>query len=165
MNIKEGLRRIFLSLVILALGIRFVFFVLDGFIIDGAKFENKVIVKSLNTNKQVQLYDFAKEYTNYYYEKHYIPDTKCYPYKQICTINNVTKLKQGLNDFEFETIDDGSFKYHTEKIKLEMPSRFQYFIWQVFDFLCICFWAILAWGIYLLAEKTLIWIFAGFKKV
>ena len=49
-------------------------------------------------------------------------------------------------------------------LTVEMPSRLQYFTWQVLDFLLIFGVALLVWGLYLGIEKILVWIFAGFKK-
>ena len=154
LNYIEGFRRI--VLVIIGFGVLCALFcyVCGGFILDTSRFENNVKIKSLRTTYEENIRSFAKDFTNFKNENYYYPAINCKPYKQECQIDKE----------EFLIFKNGENKFLETKIKVEMPSRLQYFTWQVLDFLLIFGLAFLAWALYLAIEMILVWIFAGFKS-
>ena len=155
LNYIEGFRRI--VLVIIGFGVLCALFcyVCGGFIFDTDKFSNNANVKSIKTQKKITI----KEFNNKYINHDTLGYVKCSPYKQQCNIDNFQIVKAN-EEITLENVDT------KEKLELrfEMPSRLQYFTWQVLDFLLIFGVALLVWGLYLSVERILVWIFAGFKK-
>ena len=162
-NFKKGLRRIVITVICLIFAISIVSYCANGCIIDKYKFSDNVYIKSLQTEKQVKLIEFAKAYIDspsvmgWWYE-----DIICNPYKQKCALNEKNYIFENNKKYNLSEINN-NFKKDTFFTVL-MPSRIQYFFWQFFDFLLIIGISILFYSIYLLIEYVVCWIIKGFKN-
>lgn len=160
-NFKTGLRRIVLTLIGFGVLCALIGYCTNGLIFDDWKFISNVKFVDKSNKEEIEFYDFLHmDYIVNSYNPIYISDYKCYPYKQICRAkNDVIGEFENNNKIEIENSGEPKRTY-----TVKMPSKFQYFMWQVQDFLLIFLIASLIYGIYLLFEKIVIWIFKGFKS-
>lgn len=155
LNYIEGFRRIVLVIIGLSVLCALFCYVCTGFIFDTNKFKQNVRISSDKSQKEITIDQFNSSYIN---PDNYYSKISCYPYKQTCKISGFDMVLESEMELEFE------YKNLKTLLKIHMPSRLQYFTWQVLDFLLIFGVALLVWGLYLGIEKILVWIFAGFKK-
>ena len=157
LNYIEDFRRI--VLVIIGIGVLCALFVylLNGCIFDSSNFENNVYMKSSKTNNEITIREFKNKYVD---SENYYSGIKCFPYKQECKIGNFDISIRAKDVLELQN----STTKEKINIEIKMPSRIQYFTWQVLDLLLIFGLAFLAWALYLAIEMILVWIFAGFKS-
>ena len=114
-------------------------------------------MKSSKTNNEITIREFKNKYVD---SENYYSGIKCFPYKQECKIHNFDISIRAKDVLELEN----SITKEKIDIAIKMPTRFQYFVWQVLDFLLIFGIALLVWCLYLSIERILVWIFAGFKS-
>ena len=157
LNYIEGFRRIVLVVIGIGVLCALCVYLLNGCIFDSSNFENNVYMKSSKTNNEITIREFKDEYVD---SENYYSGIKCFPYKQECKIDNFDISIRAKDVLELEN----SITKEKIDIAIKMPTRFQYFVWQVLDFLLIFGIALLVWCIYLSIERILVWIFAGFKS-
>lgn len=164
-SLKYGLRRLIVTLILLATFIVLVAYIKNGFIFDAVKFKDNIIIKSEQTQKELSIKEFYNTYLSdnnsilgniLFYSK-----IKCNPYKQICKIENIDYIFENQKSFSFNIIDNSFKKENTGR--LIMPSSFQYLSWQIIDLCKILFGAILIFVLYLIIEFTFCWIITGFN--
>lgn len=172
-NFKQGARRLVLAFIGFCVICALFFYFIGGCIFDN-DFIGKVTVTDTKYNITENLQDFANEFLretngNYIWST----DFKCYPYKQYCIFNDYKFIAHKSIEVNVENTkhysNDSLIKYTNSgiqpklKVLVTMPSSFQYFLWQVWDFIKIFLIAGLLYGIYLLLELTICWIIKGFK--
>lgn len=178
-NIKSGLRRLVIVLITLFSFLIFAIYISNGCIWDISKLENNCFVSNNKDYKiKLPINDFKDSYIDIEEDDFFRTYTHCYPYKQYCILETKAKVYKINNPRLYEYIDWTKTKLLNKKtyvfdwgkllknktIYFEMPSRFQYFTWQLLDFLLIPLFSIIAYLIYLIIEKTFIWILKGFKN-
>lgn len=165
LNYIEGFRRIVLVIIGLSVLCALFCYVCTGFIFDTSRFARNVKIQMQDTKVEHSFYDFCKIYMNFANKSYYFPDVNCFPYKQYCLLEKATRFEKGKQTMTTaQPLFEKNEFFVDEKIEVKMPSRLQYFTWQVLDFLLIFGVALLVWGLYLGIERILVWIFAGFKK-
>lgn len=162
LNIKKGLRRIVISIISLITTIVLCYFIASGCIWEMSKFENNVFIKSLQTEKQITLFDFVRLYLPPKNSSWLYGDLICKPYNQECYLYGYDVSFKNTEQYDLHNINS-NFKKGTF-IKIIMPSRFQYFLWQTLDLIAILSLAILTYFCYLIIEFLIFWIIKGFKN-
>ena len=157
LNYIEGFRRIVLVVIGIGVLCALCLYLLNGCIFDSSIFENNVYMKSSKTNNEITIREFKNKYVD---SENYYSGIKCFPYKQECKIDNFDISIRAKDVLELEN----SITKEKIDIAIKMPTRFQYFVWQVLDFLLIFGIALLVWCLYLSIERILVWIFTGFKS-
>lgn len=159
-NFKIGLRRIVITLICVITLFPLGIYILNGFIFDTDKFVEEIQFYETKDKfiKMQDFLDFVNEDNIYPIS---IYDIKCKPYKQICDCGkNYSKLE---NDKTI-TVREKATNKLIKEYKIKMPSKLQYFTWQILDFLLIPFWGFITYLIYLLIELVISWIIKGFKN-
>ncbi|CDC21692.1 unknown [Clostridium sp. CAG:306] len=131
-NLRQGFKRIIIVAITCVILCFLGFYVKNGLILDKAKFIN---------NTQIVLID--KKNSNNFYIIEYLRlldiyvvpnDFECHPYKQECRYKYAQHIENRI-------LKSGNIhSLHGEKIinfKVQMPSKLQYFLWQLTDFIKI----------------------------
>lgn len=151
-NFKQGIRRIAIVVIDFMVLCCLCGYIASGCIWDDWKFKENT--KICTQDKCITLREFLKTYDN----EITLSDIECKHYSQLCTCDTAIYNKILIN--EQNIVLSGK----KTKAKIIMPSRGQYFIWQLFDFLLIPFWAFIVYVAYLLIEFAFIWIIRGFQQ-
>nr|DAH96298.1 MAG TPA: hypothetical protein [Caudoviricetes sp.] len=161
-NIKRGFRRIVIVFICVIALFTLTFYILNGFIFDSNKFAEKIKFYETKNNfiEMQDFLDFINE-SNDTEHSIYIYSIECKPYKQICSCG---KDYSKLENNKTITVHERATNKLIKEYKIKMPSKLQYFTWQILDFLLIPFWGFIAYLIYLIIEFTLSWIIKGFKS-
>lgn len=161
-NIKRGLRRIVIVFICVVALFPLGAYILNGFIFDNNKFAEGIkLYETKDKFIEMQVFlDFVNEGND---TEHTISiyEITCKPYKQICDCG---KDYSKLENNKTITVHERATNKPVKEYKIKMPSKLQYFTWQILDFLLIPFWGFIAYLIYLIIEFTLSWIIKGFKN-
>ena len=175
-NFKKGARRIVIVLICICVVCALFCYITSGFIWNTSRFiENTNVFKPDKPENTLSFVDFANQYIKKENDISFnFWDFKCYPYKQYCKFDNnnfynnkiyeftIYNLSVYTNDSLLTYRETG--KYAIGKIKIKMPTRKQYFSWQLLDFILIFFIAYLIYTLYLFTEFIICWIIRGFKN-
>lgn len=161
-NFKQGARRLVLAFIGFCIICALFFYFIGGCIFDNYKFvyntkmnviENDIEQEGYNLEQHIEQVLYGDQPSKYIFPS----DIECYPYKGYCTYKDwLFKRNKIIKMFNYA--EHKSYNY-----KFIAPSAFQYFFWQVWDFIKIFLIAGLLYGIYLLLELTVCWIIKGFK--
>lgn len=167
-NIKRGFRRIVIVFICVVALFPLGAYILNGFIFDNNKFAEEIKLYETK-DKFIVMQDFLDFVNEDNLPEGFELDTnnsisiyeiECKPYKQVCRYG---KDYSKLENNKTITVHERATNKLIKEYKIKMPSKLQYFTWQILDFLLIPFWSFIAYLIYLIIEFTFCWIIKGFK--
>ena len=161
MNFKLGFRRITIVIIICLSLFALCIYFKNGCIFDNSKFTNNIKISVVGDSAKYRpgLFEYLSWYGIYLNPW----DLDCYPYKQYC-FNKIAELPENSLLYQDSIHNLSNNGNNVIKFKILLPTKCEYFLWQVKDFLLIIIAAMLLYAAYLLLEFVMLWVVNGFKE-
>ena len=172
-NFKQGIRRIIYCIIIFGL-----LFVLSGYFTSGCIFDHHKFLNNIqvidSNNQSISLPEFVGRYVfpedakGLNFKR--VSGISCFPDQGLCTythfkFSNLREFTSETVEYKNNTIVEINTKENKKiKMKIVMPSKFDYLKWQIQDFFMIFIFAGLGLCAYFILEFTICWIIKGFKE-